>query len=147
MKKLLVRSVLVFAMATSLIACSKDENTATPLSIVGKWEATTQKTKVTINGQLLQDSTQTYAANELVVEFFANGTAIGTSSDSSSKDDTLTYVFSGSTLTVISLDKKDTSVFNNTSFTASTLKMGMLDTQVENGYTIVSDFSINFNRK
>ena len=147
MKKLLVRSVLVFAMATSLIACSKDENTATPLSIVGKWEATTQKTKVTINGQLLQDSTQTYAANELVVEFFANGIAIDRSNDSSSKDDTLTYVFSGSTLTVISLDKKDTSVFNNTSFTASTLKMGMLDTQVENGYTIVSDYSINFNRK
>ena len=147
MKKLLVRSVLVFAMATSLIACSKDENTATPLSIVGKWEATTQKTKVTINGQLYQDSTQTYAANELVVEFFANGIAIDRSNDSSSKDDTLTYVFSGSTLTVISLDKKDTSVFNNTSFTASTLKMGMLDTQVENGYTIVSDYSINFNRK
>lgn len=147
MKKLLVRSVLVFAMATSLIACSKDENTATPLSIVGKWEATTQKTKVTINGQLLQDSTQTYAANELVVEFFANGIAIDRSNDSSSKDDTLTYVFSGSTLTVISLDKKDTSVFNNTSFTASTLKMGMLDTQVENGYTIISDFSINLTRK
>lgn len=147
MKKLLVRSVLVFAMATSLIACSKDENTATPLSIVGKWEATTQKTKVTINGQLLQDSTQTYAANELVVEFFANGIAIDRSNDSSSKDDTLTYVFSGSTLTVISLDKKDTSVFNNSSFTATTLKMGMLDTQVENGYTIVSDYSINFNRK
>ena len=147
MKKLLVRSVLVFAMATSLIACSKDENTATPLSIVGKWEATTQKTKVTINGQLLQDSTQTYAANELVVEFFANGTAIGTDDDSLSTNDTLTYVFSGTTLTVISLDKRDTSVFNNSSFTATTFKMGMLETQVENGYTIVSDYSINFNRK
>jgi hypothetical protein len=128
MKKLLVRSVLVFAMATSLIACSKDENTATPLSIVGKWEATTQKTKVTINGQLLQDSTQTYAPNELVVEFFANGIAIDRSNDSSSKDDTLTYVFSGTTLTVISLDKKDTMVYNNSSFNASTLKLGMLYT-------------------
>ena len=147
MKKLLVRSVLVFAMATSLIACSKDENTATPLSIVGKWEATTQKTKVTINGQLLQDSTQTYAANELVVEFFANGIAIDRSNDSSSKDDTLTYVFSGSTLTVISLDKKDTMVYNNSSFNASTLKLGMLDTQSENGNTIVVDYSINLTRK
>jgi hypothetical protein len=147
MKKLLVRSVLVFAMATSLIACSKDENTATPLSIVGKWEATTQKTKVTINGQLLQDSTQTYAPNELVVEFFANGIAIDRSNDSSSKDDTLTYVFSGTTLTVISLDKKDTMVYNNSSFNASTLKLGMLYTQAENGNTIVSDFAINFNRK
>jgi hypothetical protein len=93
MKKLLVRSVLVFAMATSLIACSKDDGTTSPSSIVGKWEATTQKTKVTINGQLLQDSTQTYAPNELVVEFFANGIAIDRSNDSSSKDDTLTYVF------------------------------------------------------
>jgi hypothetical protein len=134
MKKLLVRSVLVFAMATSL-------------SIVGKWEATTQKTKVTINGQLLQDSTQTYAPNELVVEFFANGIAIDRSNDSSSKDDTLTYVFSGTTLTVISLDKKDTMVYNNSSFNASTLKLGMLYTQAENGNTIVSDFAINFNRK
>jgi hypothetical protein len=102
---------------------------------------------VTINGQLLQDSTQTYAPNELVVEFFANGIAIDRSNDSSSKDDTLTYVFSGTTLTVISLDKKDTMVYNNSSFNASTLKLGMLYTQAENGNTIVSDFAINFNRK
>lgn len=147
MKKLLVRSVLVFAMATSLIACSKDEETTAPVSIVGKWEATTQKSKVTIDGQLLQDSTETYSAGELIVEFFANGTAIGSSNDSSATGDTTTYTVNGSTVTLISLDKRDTTVFNNSSFNASTLKLGMLDTQVENGYTIVSDFSINFTRK
>jgi hypothetical protein len=134
-------------MSSSLIACSKDEVTTTPVTIVGKWEAATQITKVTINNQLLQDSTKTYAANELVIEFFANGTAIKTLSDPTKSDDSTTYTVDGSTITLISLDKKDTSVFNNSSFTATTLKMGMLDTQVENGYTIVSDFSINFNRK
>lgn len=147
MKKLLLRSVLVFAMATSLIACSKDEETTTPTSIVGRWEAVTENSKITINGQLLQDSTLTYAPNELIVEFYSNGTVIGSSSDSSATNDTLTYVFSGTTLTMISLDKTDTSVFNNSNFTATTLKLGMLDTQAENGNTIVSDFSINFKRK
>ena len=72
MKKILVRSVLVFAMATSLIACSKDEVTTAPVTIVGKWEAVTEISKITINGQLLQDSTLTYSANELFVEFFTH---------------------------------------------------------------------------
>ncbi|MCF8284775.1 MAG: hypothetical protein K9I48_07345 [Sphingobacteriales bacterium] len=147
MKKILLKSVLVLAMATSLIACSKDDGTTSPSSIVGKWEATTDFSKVTINGQVLQSLTDTFSVGELYVDFLSNGTMISSSIDTSAMNDTSTYVVNGSAVTIISLDKRDTSIFSISNLTSSTLRLGESQTQIQNGSTIVSEYSINFKKK
>ena len=125
----------------SLIACSKNEGTTAPLSIVGKWEFVNNKQKTTMNGQITRDTTITIAPGE-VIEFLSNGTGIW----SGSNYYIFTYAFSGKTLTMISFNTKDTLVFNNSNFTATTLKLGQFDSFVENGYTFVVDDSYNLKR-
>jgi hypothetical protein len=147
MKKLLLKSVLVFAMATSLIACSKDDGTTSPSSIVGKWEATTAFSKITSNGQVIHNNTDTFSAGELYVDFLSNGIMISSTIDTSITNDTSTYVMNGSAVTIISLDKSDTSIFSISNLSSSTLKLSDSQTRIQNGSTIVSEYSFNFKKK
>ncbi len=146
MKNLFLKSILVLGLATTFVACSKDEETTTPAAtIVGTWEATSENTKVSLNGTVLQDDTTLYDAGELVVEFKSNGLAVATFDGVD--PDTNKYSLNGSVLTLITLDNVDTSVFNTTSFTSSNLIMGMNETQVDGSNTIVSSYKINFKKK
>ncbi len=146
MKNLFLKAILIIGLATTFVACSKDEETTTPAAtIVGTWEATSENSKVTLNGTLLQDSTLVYDAGELTVEFKSNGLAIATFDGADS--DTNKYSLNGSILTLVTMDNVDTTVFNNTSFTSTNLVMGINDTQVNGANTIVSTFNINFKKK
>ena len=146
MKNLFLKSILILGLATTFVACSKDEETTTPsATIVGTWEATSQTSKVSVNGVVLQDSTETYAAGELSVEFKSNGIAIA--KFAGEPDDTNKYTLNGTVLTLITMDNVDTTVFNNTTFNSTDLKLGINETQVDGSNTIVSDFAINFKKK
>jgi len=145
MKNLFLKSILILGLATTFVACSKDEETTPSATIVGTWEATSENSKVSVNGTVLQDSTTAYAANELVVEFKSNGFAIA--KFNGLNPDTNKYTLNGSVLTLITLDNTDTSVFNNTSFTSTNLIMGMNETQVNGSNTVTSTYSINFKKK
>ena len=137
MKKKLVRTLLIFLMTTSIIACSKNEETTAPVSIVGKWEFVNEKIKVTENGQLILDSTYIGGG---YMELFSSGTGIWMVGNFTS----FTYTFSGTTFTMIS---GDSSVFNNTNFTETTFRLGRLHSWEDNGNNYFSDRSFNFIRK
>lgn len=147
MKNLLFKSILVLGLAATVVACSEDEDTnATPTaSVVGIWEAKMQTASATANGQTTIDTVQVYAANELVVDIRSNGIAIATFGGSSK--DTNTYTFSGNTMTLISLDKTDTTIFNETTVTSSVLNLGTSDSEVINGVTVVSKSNLILNKK
>lgn len=145
MKNLFLKAILVVGLATTIVACSKDEETTPTATIVGTWEATSQSSKITLNGTVLQDSTETYAAGELSVEFKSNGIAIAKMVGE--PDDTNKYILSGSALTLITMDNVDTTVFNNTTFTTTNLTLGMSETQVDGSNTLTSTFAINFKKK
>lgn len=147
MKNLVFKSILVIGLATTIVACSKDEETSgTPTaSVVGNWEAKLETETAIVNGQSTIDTTQVYAANELVVNFNSNGMAIATFN--STAKDTSTYTLSGSTLTLISLDKTDTTVFNETTVSGSVLNLGTTETDVIGGVTVISKTNIILNKK
>lgn len=146
MKNLFLKSILILGLATTFVACSKDEETTTPsATIVGTWEGTSQTQKITINGTTYLDSTETYAAGDLTVEFKSTGIAIA--KFAGEPDDTNKYTYSGSVLTLITMDNADTTVFNNTTLTSTNLTLGMSDTQVDGSNTIVSTLAINFKKK
>ena len=87
MKNLFLKAILVVGLATTIVACSKDEETTPTATIVGTWEATSQSSKITLNGTVLQDSTETYAAGELSVEFKQSIIAVTHDNEFSAKSD------------------------------------------------------------
>lgn len=148
MKKLSLKLALVFAIAISFMACSKDEETTSPSLIVGKWEGTTAMFKVTNNGQILENNIDTFVTGQFIIDFLSNGLMISTSSDTTAvSDDTSSYVVNGNTLTLISLDKTDTGIYNISTLSATNLKLIESQTEVQNGNTIVSEYSVNFIKK
>lgn len=147
MKNLLFKSILVLGLAATVVACSEDEDSnATPsASVVGTWEAKMQTASATANGQTSIDTIQVYAANELVVDIRSNGMAIATFNGTDK--DTSSYTFSGNTFTLISSDKTDTTIFNETTVTGSVLNLGTTETEVIGGVTVVSKSNLIFNKK
>ena len=137
MKKTLVRTLLIFLTTTSIIACSKNEETTAPVSIVGKWEFVNIKDKVTKNGQLISDTTITSPYG--FWELFSNGTGFETST----KPFLFKYTFSGTTFTIIN---GDTAVYNNSMLTETTLRVGNLKSWSENGDIYLWDWSSNFKK-
>jgi|688.fasta_scaffold238496_2 hypothetical protein len=134
MKKVLVRTILIFLMTASIIACSKKEETTSPTSILGKWEFVNEKIKVTENGQIILDTTNIGGG---FMELFSNGTGIWMVGNITS----FTYTFSGTTFTMVD---GDTTVFNNTNFTETTFRLGRLKSWEDRGNNYFSDRSFNF---
>jgi hypothetical protein len=134
MKKVLVRTILIFLKTASIIACSKKEETTSPTSILGKWEFVNEKIKVTENGQIILDTTNIGGG---FMELFSNGTGIWMVGNITS----FTYTFSGTTFTMVD---GDTTVFNNTNFTETTFRLGRLKSWEDRGNNYFSDRSFNF---
>lgn len=67
MKKIIFCGLLGLA---SVAACTKDKQT----SIVGKWTLTKTKSKITVNGTLLKDTTVTSSNASSYLQFNADGT-------------------------------------------------------------------------
>lgn len=97
MKKYLFSIVVVIALGFS--ACTPDEPTPPAVNpIVAKWEVTSVSYRMQdsiSNGMLLDTSEiMEYAANELVLDFRANGDAISTTTeDGESESDTSYYTY------------------------------------------------------
>jgi hypothetical protein len=144
MKKVLVRTILIFLMTASIIACSKDEETTAPISIVGKWGLVYIKEKTTQNGQITLDTTMPASSNDyILLELYSDGTGL---SARTNKNYLFKYMVSGTTFYEISYNTKDTTVYNNTNVTATTLKLGYIDTIVINGRALVFDNSYIFEK-
>jgi hypothetical protein len=137
MKKVLVRTILIFLMTASIIACSKDEGTTPPVSIVGKWGIVNEKSKITRNGQIIEDTT-IIPSDYYIVEFYSNGVGI-------EDNNPFRYTFSGTTILILSMNNQDTTLnFNNSYVTATTLKLGRSGSWVENGDNYYGEESLNF---
>jgi hypothetical protein len=136
MKKALARTILIFLMTASIIACSKDEETTSPVSIVGKWGIINEKSKITRNGQIIEDTT-IIPTNHSIMEFYSNGVGI-------IDNDLFRYTFSGTTILILSMNNQDTVDFNNSYVTATTLKLGRSGSWVENGDNYYGEESYNF---
>lgn len=105
MKKYLFSIAAVIALGFS--ACTPDEpNTDDPAvsSIVAKWEVTDVTTRVqdTMTGGMLLDTTiiQYYAANELVLDFRANGVVISIFGGNTESSDTTPYTYTAPILKI-----------------------------------------------
>ncbi len=148
MKKLLFRTMMVVGMTTALVACEKDEetNSTTGGSILGTWEATSDRSIERLNGQIVKDTTETYAANELVVTFNSNGKAYSVENGDT---DTASYVLNGSQLLLIDTDPvfgTDTLIFTTT-ITSANLKLFQEYSEVYQGVTYSGSYELNFKKK
>lgn len=148
MKKLLFRTMMVVGMATALVACEKEEdsNSSSTGSILGTWEATSDRNIEKVNGQTITDTTETYAANELVVTFNANGTAYSVENGDT---DTARYVLNGNQLLIIDTDPvfgTDTLTFTTT-ITSANLKLFQEYSEVYQGVTYSGSYELNFKKK
>ncbi len=146
MKTLILKTLLVAGLATTFIACEKDENgtggSGSSASIVGTWEQTSERYVTRINGTLYSDTTIAVAPGTNVFNVTAGGKVIDGS-------DTSDYTFSNGILTVIgesSTGGRDTSVFNATvSSTELNLSTSGADTF---GTDIMTyDYTLKFRRK
>ena len=136
MKKTLVRTLLIFLMTASIIACSKKEEITPPTSILGKWGIVNEKSKITRNGQIIEDTTIS-PSDYFIIEFFSNGLGI-------EDNEQFRYTFSGTTILILSMNNQDTLDFNNSYVTATTLKLGRSVSWVENGDNYYGEESLNF---
>lgn len=148
MKKLLFRTMMVVGMATALVACEKedDSTSGTNGSILGTWEATSSRSIEKMNGQTLNDTTETYAANQLVVTFNSNGTAY---SVEDGIKDTANYILNGNQLSLFDNDPifgSDTITYTAT-ITSANLKLYEEYSEVYQGVTYSGSFEMNFKKK
>ena len=149
MKKLLFRTMMVVGMATALVACEKEDSftSSTTGSILGTWEATSSRIIEKMNGQNVIDTTETYAANQLVVTFNSNGTVY--SIEDGGVTDTSNYILKGNQLSLIDNDPisgPDTLTYTAT-ITSTNLKLYEDYSEVYQGVTYSGSFEINFKKK
>lgn len=108
MKKLLFRTMMVAAMATTLVACKKDETT-TPTGtsasqLVGTWDVNLEISK-TFSGTTLLATDTTVFGTDLTGTLILNSNGTGTYTEIDNGDSDITnfnYFVSGNTLTSIS---------------------------------------------
>ncbi len=147
MKNFLLKSLMVAVIASTIVACEKDDSSSTSSgTIVGTWEATSSRSIEKLNGQTVVDSTETYAANQLVVTFNANGTIY---SNDNGTIDTSNYVLNGNQLLLIDNDPVfgiDTISFTAT-ITSTNLKLFEEYSEVYQGVTYSDSYEMNFKKK
>ncbi len=97
MKKLLsLTGLIVFLFALSLVSCKKDK---TPEELLtGKWEMVTEHWIDYENDVKVDEGTDTYVANELVIEIFSGGT--GKSYEDGTFADNFTWSISGDVISI-----------------------------------------------
>jgi hypothetical protein len=148
MKKLLFRTMMVVGMTTALVACEKEEDSTSTTggSILGTWEATSSRSVEKMNGQTITDTTETYAANEMLVTFYANGTAINIEDGVA---DTAQYALNGNQLLIIESDPVfgDDTVIMNATITSTNLKLFQEYSETYQGVVYSGSYEINLKKK
>jgi hypothetical protein len=139
MKNLFLRSLLVIGLASSIVACSKDEETPTPApTLIGKWNVNTFINFTKLGTTVLFDDTAKFDAGELTIEFTSNKaiSTLGTDKDTSD------YVYLNNKLTFVSydpIDGYDTTIFNYVNLTSNSLVIASRDTTTTTGGDLVSN--------
>ena len=75
-KHILFLNFVILLFLLALPACQKDNDNDEPLTesiILGKWEVLSMRSIGYVNKLMLYDNTETYEANENVLEFLAGG--------------------------------------------------------------------------
>lgn len=144
MKKIIFKSFMFVAVAAALVACEKEEdsNSGGSGSIVGTWDQKSERYVATLNGTVVEDSTETYPAGTFIINFNSNGK--GYSSDG----DTVDYTFNNGILTLIdkTVNPYDTTVFNAT-VTSSELTMSATESDTIGTNILGYQITLKFNRK
>jgi len=89
--------LLVMAVAMSITACSKKNDSSPTSEIVGKWTIVSDTVRTYQSGTLIETDANTALAPTDFAQFNSNGTGSTTESGASS---TFTYSLSGNTLTL-----------------------------------------------
>lgn len=130
-KSFKILGLLAFALM-SITACTEDTTVEPSAAIVGFWGVNSTYTAFSIDGQLVQNDTTILAADELTLNFTADGLAIGIEKDSMGAyvNDTAYYSLSGTNLQIID---KSAVPYDTTMFTATITgnKFNMKGTQID----------------
>ena len=130
-KSIKILGLLAFAVM-SITACTEDNTVEPTAAIVGFWGINSQYTAFSIDGQLVQNDTTVYSADEFTLNFTANGLAISIEKDSTGAyvNDTVHYTLTGTNLQIID---KSAVPYDTTLFTATITgnKFNMKATQID----------------
>lgn len=150
MKKLLFKPVLFLGIATSLIACSKDDETKTPEpapSIVATWINLMDISRTEVNNQVVNNDTIKYENGGAETQLTADGKFI--SYFATVPMDTQIYVSYGDTallrVRVNFPERNDSTFFNEVTMTKDSLILRSIKTQ-QNG-TVKSIVIEKYKRK
>lgn len=124
MKKLLLQSLLIVGIATTIIACSKDEETKVPTpTIVTKWDRVLDVERTFINNELQFNDTTKYDAGFEQLEFTADG-KVYTYLLNVASDTTIYSIDTAGALTIVKVNfpnRNDTTFFNKVDVTLDSL--------------------------
>lgn len=118
MKKILTKTLMIVAMAATLVACEKDETTSpsntNSSQLVGTWDATLDIDKFYSSGILLSTDTTVYDSTlSGILTLNSNGTGLYISNDNGNID-TSNFNYSVSGNTISTFDATDTITANYT---------------------------------
>lgn len=150
MKNLLLKTLLIAGIATTIIACSKEEEApkVEEPTLKAKWEVQYDVRINKLNADTTLNDTAFYVANELVYEF-ANDSVIIASSDSIPFK-TLKYKYNNGILTTVELKLvggNDTTVYKTVQYSLTDLRLVSEEVQGFGTDTVRSYFIINAKRK
>ncbi len=155
MKNYFKLTTIVAIAALTIASCSKDDDSSTntggggnTAAIVGTYDVNNLKSGYYINNQFIQGDTTTFDANELVVQFTADGKLYSATQDSSAvggyERDTSDYSISGTKITTIDrgTNPPDTTVFDFT-LTGNALRLSLtqIDTTVNGVIKITAEYN------
>jgi hypothetical protein len=130
-KNFKILGLLAFALM-SITACTEETTVEPTAAIVGFWGVNSQYTAFSIDGQLVQNDTTVYSADEFTLNFTNNGLAISIEKDSTGAyvNDTVHYTLTGTNLQIID---KSAVPYDTTLFTAAITgnKFNMKATQID----------------
>jgi hypothetical protein len=101
-KSIKILGLLAIAIS-ALTACYYETTVEPTAAIVGFWGVNSQYTAFSIDGQLVQNDTTVYSADEFTLNFTTNGLAISIEKDSTGAyvNDTVHYTLTGTNLQII----------------------------------------------
>ncbi len=144
-KSFKILGLLAFALI-SITACTDDNSVSPTPAIVGFWGVNDMKTAFYIDNQLVQADTSLLAADDLTLNFTADGLAIGISKDSTGTftNDTSFYTLTGSNMVIVD---KTIVPFDTTRFTATITgnKLKLSGSQVDTSVFGVTKVDFEYN--
>ncbi len=134
--KLFASLLLVFALF--FVAC-EDDGPSTKSLLLGKWQITTITLTAYIGGQQIAQESETFEANEMVIEFLDGGSGIVYEYDD--QIDTFTWSLDGKKMTFPPFGEAP--VEGTVNVTKTTLKVTWEEEEVEQQVTYTIRYQIN----